>query len=156
MLCFTIGTAMAIVAVALPSPLRRPGQTAESRRQLSRGMSNHEVGLSRSGSRGGTSIAPGGPSSRGALSLHGGTNTPYRHPPHREMMELYQNILDEIRCGTEEQKRMKEEIRRLINVVSKLEEGLKSLNEELKQMETSFTIDNSQYKVSSYNIISIM
>ena len=65
-------------------------------------------------------------------------------------MELYQKTLDEIRCGTEEQKRMKEEIRRLSNVVSKLEEGLKSLNDELKQMmETSFTIDNSQYKVAN-------
>ena len=133
---------------------QQPGQTAEGRRQLSRGMSNHEVGLSRSGSRsgsrGGTSIVHGGLSSRDALSLHGRTNTPYRHPPHREMMELYQKTLDEIRCGTEEQKRMKEEIRRLSNVVSKLEEGLKSLNDELKQMmETSFTIDNSQYKVAN-------
>ena len=72
---------------------QQPSQTAEGHRQLSRGMSNHEVGLSRSGTCGGTSIIHGGPSSRGALSLHGGTNTPYRHPPHREMMELYQNIL---------------------------------------------------------------
>ena len=59
---------------------QQPGQTAEGRRQLSRGMSNHEVGLSRSGSRsgsrGGTLIVHGGPSSRDALSLHGGTNTP--------------------------------------------------------------------------------
>ena len=59
---------------------QQPGQTAEGRRQLSRGMSNHEVGLSRSGSRsgsrGGTSIVHGGLSSRDALSLRGGTNTP--------------------------------------------------------------------------------
>ena len=56
-----------------------------------------------------------------------------------------EDILDEVRRGRDEQKKLREEIKKK---TAKLQEEYRKLNEQLRQqMDTTFTVESSPYKV---------
>ena len=64
------------------------------------------------------------------------------------VIELFRKIVDEIRCGREEYRKMSEDIKGIRQAVNKLEANYRKLWEDWKeQNEASFTIESSPYKV---------
>lgn len=75
-----------------------------------------------------------------------GRSTPYQHPP-------LDHILNELRRGLDEQRKVKEDVRRIGLVVGKVEESIRELSALLKQhTEQSFTIESSTFKVSENRV----
>ena len=73
--------------------------------------------------------------------------TPQR-PPRDVVIELLHNLMDEVRRSREESKRMYDDIKKLSQVMSKLEDSNRRMQEHL---ETSFSIESSSYKVINQN-----
>ena len=64
--------------------------------------------------------------------------------------DICQKIFDEVRWGREEQNGIRQDIRRLCQVVARLEENFQKLSDQIKQQEeASFCIESSTYKVAS-------
>ena len=78
-------------------------------------------------------------------------NTPYWHPTTpdiRSQPELWHHLLDDIKRGVDEQRKLKD-VRRIGQVVGKLEESMKRLNDQMKEfIEQTFSVVSSPYKVS--------
>ena len=99
-----------------------------------------------------------------ASGLPHNAQLPYQrsHPPSHvqtntqgQQIEL-ETILVEIRRNLEEQKKVKEDVRRIGMVMNRLEERVKLIDETLKEhSESSFTIETSQYKVRIYMCVSV-
>ena len=67
----------------------------------------------------------------------------------KSILETCIQLLGEVRHGLEEQKKIKEDVRRMLQGVSKVEENIKELKDKFKDFsEQSFTIESSCYKVS--------
>ena len=59
-----------------------------------------------------------------------------------------EEILDEVRRGRDEQKKLREEIKKNGQILTKLQEEYRKLNEQLRQqMDTTFMVESSPYKV---------
>ena len=64
-------------------------------------------------------------------------------------MDTCHRILDEIRQGRQEQRKIGEDVRKFGQMLGKLQEDYKRLNDQLKeQAESAFAIEKSTYKVS--------
>lgn len=81
---------------------------------------------------------------------------PYQHPPvdpsvteSRKILDTCHQMLNELRRGLDEQRKVRDDVRRNGQMVVKVEESVKELREVLKDhTEQSFTIESSSYKVS--------
>ena len=59
-----------------------------------------------------------------------------------------QELLDEVRRGRDDQRKLREEVKRNGQILTKLQEEYRKLNEQLRQqMDTTFTVESSAYKV---------
>ena len=72
--------------------------------------------------------------------------------------EWYQQLLDEIRAGRLEQRKTREEVQKLGQILGKVREDYKKLNDRLKeQTDAAFNIESSLFKVHNfYSITSIV
>ena len=66
-----------------------------------------------------------------------------------------QQILDELRQGREEQRKFREDIKKMGHLITRLEEEYRKLNDQLKQQtDAAFTVETSGLKVSiKYSVI---
>ena len=80
------------------------------------------------------------------------TNAPYQRPSSgAAQSERLDVLLNEIRRGLEEQKKVKEDVRRIGLAMNRLEDRIKHLGDQFKlHSEQSFSVDNSQYKVKLF------
>ena len=63
--------------------------------------------------------------------------------------DICQKLLDEMRWGREEQKGIREDLRRMSQLVTRLEENYQKLSDQITQQEeASFSIESSAYKVN--------
>ena len=63
--------------------------------------------------------------------------------------DICQKLLDEMRFGREEQKGIREDLRRLSQLVTRLEDNYQRLSGQIQQQEeASFSIELSAYKVN--------
>lgn len=68
----------------------------------------------------------------------------------RNTLDICNQLLSELRRGLDEQKKVKEDVRRVGLAMNCIEESVRHLGEELKQhTEQSFSIEGSQYKVGT-------
>lgn len=64
------------------------------------------------------------------------------------VIQLCQQLMEEARLSREEIKRISGDIRKMVQMIGKLEDSYKKLHEEFKaQSEATFSIGNSLYKV---------
>lgn len=62
--------------------------------------------------------------------------------------DLVTQVLDEVRRGLDEQRKVKEDVRRVGIALNKVEENVRQLSEHFDNfMEQTFTIESSPYKV---------
>ena len=65
-------------------------------------------------------------------------------------------MLDEVSRGREEQRGITEDVRKVAQLVARLEEEYKKLNDQLKQQEdASFLVESSIYKVTLTSLYSM-
>lgn len=83
------------------------------------------------------------------------SNTPYnngRHPAvtneGRGILEMCHQLLGEIRRGLDEQRKVKEDVRRVGLATNRLEDAIRQLGDTIKEnAEQSFSVETSIYKV---------
>ena len=85
------------------------------------------------------------PYSRPAQSPNGGGSSGNGN---EAIAEMFAKLLQEVRQGREEYKKMSADVVRISQTIRKLEENFATLQSKLRdQMEASFTIESSSYKV---------
>ena len=68
-----------------------------------------------------------------------------------------QQILDELRQGREEQRKFRENIKKMGHLITRLEEEYRKLNNQLKQQtDAAFTVQTSSLKVSVKNSVILL